>query len=85
MGEVPKVLDDLKPAVTLDVEDINCPLPLLRIKKNIAKLALGDILQVNGIPHNSLLELKGWCERAGHLFLGEKKVFGFTSFFIKKA
>jgi len=78
-----KETEVVKPTSTLDVEGLSCPLPLLLIKKKLARLSMGDILQVNGILSNFILDFKGWCERRGHVFLGEKKLHGKTVFFVK--
>ncbi|MBU1568642.1 MAG: sulfurtransferase TusA family protein [Proteobacteria bacterium] len=84
MSKIPIDADDIKTSSTIDVEDLNCPLPLLRTKKTISKLLVGDILQVNGLQANFRLDLKWWCERNGHSFLGEKEVYGKITFFVKK-
>lgn len=84
MIQILKAPEDVKPVSTIDVKGLNCPLPILRIKKNITKLSVGDILQVNGMHVNFLPDIKGWCERNGHSFIGEKEIYGRTSFFLKK-
>ncbi len=75
--------EEVKPTSTLDVEGLSCPLPLLLIKKKLARLSLGDILQINGILTSFVADFEGWCERRGHVFLGEKELHGKTVFFVK--
>lgn len=84
MREVEKDTCNIKPTETIDVAEFNCPLPLLKIKKKLAKLSLGDILQVSGIHTNLILEIKRWCERNGHFFLGEKEVHFYKYIYIEK-
>jgi len=84
MSEILKAPDAVKPTTTLDVEGLNCPLPLLLAKKNLARLSTGDILQLNGIRTSFSLDFKEWCERNGHFFLGEKDLHGLKNFFVKK-
>jgi tRNA 2-thiouridine synthesizing protein A len=80
-----KVVDDgVQPNVVLDAKGLSCPMPLLRTKKEIGKLASGEILQIDGTDPGSRNDIPGWCERAGHVYLGEKERSGFISFFIKK-
>lgn len=79
-----QALEKIQPAASLDVQGLNCPLPLLRIKKRLAKLAIGEVLLVVGAKPSSHLDIYGWCERVGHMYLGEKEEFGQLSFFIKR-
>lgn len=84
MGEMPQALENIQPAASLDVQGLNCPLPLLRIKKRLAKLAIGEVLLVVGAQPSSHLDILGWCERVGHMYLEEKEESGRLSFFIKR-
>ena len=83
MSEILKV-DDVKPTSIINVDGLNCPLPFFRTKKNIAKLSVGDILQVNGMTTYSLIDIQLWCERNSHFFLGEKEYYGYITIFVKK-
>ena len=82
MSDMKTVGDDVQPTTVLDAKGLSCPMPLLRTKKEIGKLASG--LQVDGTDPGSRNDIPGWCERSGHEYLGEKEGSGFISFFIKK-
>ena len=69
---------------TLDAKGLSCPMPMLRTKKEIDKIDSGQVLEVLGTDPGSRNDLPGWCERAGHEYLGEKEESGYMSFFIKK-
>jgi len=84
MSDLKTVADDIKPTNVLDAKGLSCPMPLLRTKKEMGKMASGDILQVDGTDPGSRNDIPGWCERSGHEYLGEKEGSGFISFFIKK-
>jgi tRNA 2-thiouridine synthesizing protein A len=84
MSDIKKVADDVTANSVLDAKGLSCPMPLLRTKKEIGKLASGEILQVDGTDPGSRNDIPGWCERAGHDYLGEKEESGYFSFFIKK-
>lgn len=77
-------LDGLKPAMTLDTKGLSCPMPLLKAKKVMEKLAAGEVLEVLGTDPGSKNDFPGWCERAGHTFLGTREADGFFMFYIKK-
>ena len=84
MSDIKKVADDVTANSVLDAKGLSCPMPLLRTKKEIGKLASVEILQVDGTDPGSRNDIPGWCERAGHDYLGEKEESGYFSFFIKK-
>lgn len=84
MSDVKTAPDGLDVAVLLDAKGLSCPMPLLRTKKEIGKINSGEILQVDGTDPGSRNDIPGWCERAGHEYLGEQEGSGFMSFFIKK-
>lgn len=68
----------------LDAKGLSCPMPLLRTKKEIGKLKSGDVLHIMGTDPGSKNDIPGWCDRAGHEYLGEKEETGYISFYIKK-
>jgi tRNA 2-thiouridine synthesizing protein A len=84
MSDFKKVADGTTPNSVLDAKGLSCPMPLLRTKKEIGKLASGEILQIDGTDPGSRNDIPGWCDRAGHEYLGEKEESGYISFFIKK-
>lgn len=84
MSDHQTVGEDVTANSVLDAKGLSCPMPLLRTKKEIGKLAAGEILQVDGTDPGSRNDIPGWCERSGHEYLGEKEETGYISFFIKK-
>jgi tRNA 2-thiouridine synthesizing protein A len=84
MSDIKTVADDVTANSVLDAKGLSCPMPLLRTKKEIGKLAGGEILQVDGTDPGSRNDIPGWCDRAGHEYLGEREESGYFSFFIKK-
>ncbi len=84
MSDSKKVAEGTTANAVLDAKGLSCPMPLLRTKKEIGKLANGEILQVDGTDPGSRNDIPGWCERAGHEYMGEKEETGYISFFIKK-
>ena len=84
MSDYKIVPDGVTANSVLDAKGLSCPMPLLRTKKEIGKLASGEVLQVDGTDPGSRNDIPGWCERSGHEYLGEKEETGYISFFIKK-
>lgn len=84
MSDFKKVDENIAANAVLDAKGLSCPMPLLRTKKEIGKLASGEVLQIDGTDPGSRNDIPGWCDRAGHEYLGEKEETGYISFFIKK-
>ena len=84
MSDMKVAPDGLAVASVLDARGLSCPMPLLRTKKEIGKVKSGEILHIQGTDPGSRNYIPGWCERAGHEYLGEKEESGYISFFIKK-
>lgn len=84
MADIKIAPDGIKPDMTIDCKGLSCPMPLLKTKKAIQKLQPGQILEVLGTDPGSRNDIPGWCERAGHEYLGEKEDQGFMRFYIKK-
>lgn len=55
---------------TLDVRHMLCPLPVLRARKELQKMAAGDILNIEGTDPSSIKEFE--------LFQAEQKNFQIT-------
>lgn len=68
----------------VDAQQLNNPLPLLRAKKEMAKLGLGEIIQIKTSHPTSRNDFISWCKNAKHEFLGEKKTSECYNFYIKK-
>ncbi|MCP3929851.1 MAG: sulfurtransferase TusA family protein [Bacteroidetes bacterium] len=68
----------------IDVRGLHSPLPLLRIKKEIAHLNSNQILQANSTDTGCRNDIPGWCSRAGHTYLGEQKQKEYISYFVQK-
>jgi tRNA 2-thiouridine synthesizing protein A len=82
---VNKIADHrIQPFIILDAKGLNCPLPLLKIKKEIAKLEPGQIIQIDSTDTGSRNEIYGWCQRSGNEYLGEREEYEYMQFFIKK-
>ena len=77
-------LDTIKVDRVLDAKGLDCPMPLLKAKKAMESLASGQILEIQGTDEGSKVDLPGWCERVGHVYLGVKKETSFLKFYIKK-
>ncbi len=69
----------------LDVKGLNCPLPILRAKKAIKDMGIGDILEVHATDPGSVKDFDAFCRQTGNKLLGQSEASGVYTFQIEKA
>lgn len=72
------------PDLTLDARDLQCPMPILKAKKEIQKLEIGQILEVISNDPGSKEDFPRWAKRTGNELLGIFDENGFSRYFIKR-
>lgn len=75
---------DLKSDEVLDVQGLCCPMPVVKSKKAIDALEVGQVLEIVGTDPGSKGDLPAWAKRAGHEFLGSTEEGDVFHFFVKK-
>ena len=50
---------------TLDVQGLNCPMPVVKTKQAVDGLAGGDVLEVVATDPGSMSDIAGWAEATG--------------------
>jgi len=56
----------------LDAKGLNCPMPILRTKKAISKLDIGDILKVITTDPGSVKDMESFCNQTGNKLIAVK-------------
>ena len=69
----------------LDASGLNCPLPILRAKKAINALELGEILKIVATDPGSVKDFEAFCKQTGNELLSSAEEEGKFLFMIKKA
>lgn len=55
--------------IQLDTRGLNCPMPLMLLKKTISDLPVGTVVEVVVTDPHAELDFEIWCERFGHQML----------------
>lgn len=69
----------------LDTSGLNCPLPILKTKKELTKMDSGKILQVTSTDAGSVKDIEAFCNQTGNTLLSSIEEAGKYLFEIKKA
>lgn len=58
---------------TLDVKGAKCPMPLLKTRKIITSLPVGNVLQVVATDRGSVADFRGWAKTAKNVELVQQE------------
>ena len=78
-------LHDIKPFSVLDARGLTCPMPLLRTKKELKNVPIGEILEIWGTDPGSKNDIPHFGDKGANTFLGffdDEQ--GYTRYFIQK-
>ncbi|CDF85506.1 sulfurtransferase TusA family protein [Pseudomonas sp. QL9] len=68
----------------LDASGLNCPLPLLKAKLELNRLASGQVLKVIATDAGSQRDFRAFAELAGHQLLREEADQGQYRYWLRK-
>ncbi|OIQ86845.1 sulfurtransferase TusA [mine drainage metagenome] len=68
----------------LDARGLNCPLPILRVKKALAEMTGGQVLNVVATDSGSVKDFQAFCRQTGNELLDSSEAEGEYTFFMKK-
>ena len=63
-------------AEPLDVTGLNCPLPVLRVRKRLRDVEAGGELTILATDPGAPRDIQALCESGGHVFLGSRETDG---------
>jgi tRNA 2-thiouridine synthesizing protein A len=69
----------------LDAKGLNCPLPVLKAKFALNKMAPGEILYVEATDPHASIDFHAYCARSGHILVETRTVDEVIMFYIKRA
>lgn len=70
-------------AGTYDLRGLNCPMPVLKIRKRLSEMNAGAILVAETTDPMAVIDVPHFCKQYGHDFLSCDKVDGGHRFAIK--
>lgn len=78
-------LDAVTSDAELDARGLSCPLPLLKTKLELNRLASGLVLKVMATDPGSQRDLRSFVRLGGHQLLHEEVIQGVYCYWIRKA
>jgi tRNA 2-thiouridine synthesizing protein A len=68
----------------LDCSGLSCPMPILKTKKALDGLAVGQVLKMIATDAGSVPDVNAYTQKTGHELLGHEEDAGKFTFYIKK-
>ncbi len=68
----------------LDTKGLNCPIPILKVKKAMMRLEANDTLRVEATDPNSLQDFEAFCQNKGYALLENSENEGVFTYVIRK-
>jgi tRNA 2-thiouridine synthesizing protein A len=68
----------------LDVRGLNCPLPILRLKKSLADIASGQVLRIIATDPGAVIDFQVFSDQTGNILLSLSETNKEFTFYIKK-
>ena len=74
-----------RPDRTLDAKGLDCPLPILKTKVALSRMAPGEVLHVVATDPHSVIDFKAFCARTPHELVHHEADGGLFEFWLKNA
>lgn len=68
----------------VDASNLNCPLPLLRLKKGLMESEPGDVIKIIATDPAAHLDIGVYTDQTGHEIIEFLKIDGVQTFYIRK-
>ncbi|GAE95296.1 rhodanese-like domain protein [Gracilibacillus boraciitolerans JCM 21714] len=68
----------------LDAKGLACPMPIVKTKKAMNELEIGEILEVHATDKGAKSDLTAWAKSGGHELLEDTEEDDVLKFWIKK-
>jgi len=70
--------------IKLDCKGLSCPLPVIKTKKAIDGMKIGQVLEMIATDPGSMNDMAAWSHRTGQQIVEQREENGTFVFYIKK-
>ncbi|MFS0780234.1 sulfurtransferase TusA family protein [Bacillus sp. 1P06AnD] len=68
----------------LDAKGLSCPMPIVRAKKAMDSMEIGNVLEIQATDKGAKNDLAAWAKSSGHELLETNEEDGVLFFWMKK-
>jgi tRNA 2-thiouridine synthesizing protein A len=73
------------PNQELDCSGLACPMPIIKTRKTIDGMQVGQVLKMTATDPGSIPDVEAWAKKTGHEVLSAEQAGSQFIFYIKKA
>ena len=77
-------MSNVKISKTLDAKGLSCPLPILKTKKAIMEINIGELIEVLSTDPGSVADFKAWTKATGNELIANSEDGGTYRYVIKR-
>lgn len=75
---------DITPDQTVDARDLACPMPIIKTKKALDGMKVGEVLKMIATDPGSVSDMKAWTGKTGHELISHEESDGQYVFYVRK-
>ncbi|MEL6299475.1 MAG: sulfurtransferase TusA family protein [Pseudomonadota bacterium] len=68
----------------LDARHLTCPLPILKTKKALRDVGVGEEIEVLATDPNTAADMTAFCEARGHVLVSHEETDGAARFIVRR-
>ncbi len=69
---------------TVDYKGLFCPMPIVRVSKDIKEMEVGHVLEMLATDPGSKADMAAWVKQTGHELLDGKEEGGVFKFYVRR-
>ncbi|HWR12214.1 MAG TPA: sulfurtransferase TusA family protein [Rectinemataceae bacterium] len=77
-------MSDYAVTKTLDCKGLACPMPIVKLSMEIAKMKVGEVVEMLSTDPGSLADVPSWAKSTGNAVLETKQDSGLIRFYVKR-
>jgi len=70
--------------IELDTRGLNCPLPILKMRKTINTIEAGEVVRMISSDLGSMKDMESFCRQTGNALISSEDKDGEYIFFVRK-
>jgi tRNA 2-thiouridine synthesizing protein A len=75
----------MTPNDTLDARGLLCPLPVLKLRKRLKTMAIGEVIAMQADDPAAVIDVPHFCAESGHMLLSSTEAGGVQTYLIRKS
>jgi len=69
----------------VDYKGLFCPMPIVKISKDIKEIEVGQVLEMLATDPGSKADMEAWVKQTGHQMLDSREEGGVFKFYVRRA